>query len=104
MCDWDKILTVVQYQWHLGHFWSLDLYVVHHKDFGWCGPQGVRTCASELVQGREFAARTHIAMLRQRVNWVPRPRGFKGLTKGIASNPLLASLYTTASSAVTPPT
>ena len=29
---------------------------------------------------------------------------YKGLTKGIASNPLLVSLYTTASSAVIPPT
>ena len=30
--------------------------------------------------------------------------GPRGPTKGIASNPLLASLYTTASSAVIPPT
>jgi len=94
MYTWQRDLspTIVQYQWYLGHLWGLDLYIVHHQDFGRRRPQGTRTGASELVQGGELVARAHIAVLHQGVSWMSRRMEFKEPTKGIGSNPLLASL------------
>jgi len=63
-----RSFTIVQYQRYLGDFWGLDLYIIYHEDFGRRGSHGARTCASELVQGGELAARTHVPVLHHGVS------------------------------------